>query len=296
VSAHGREFCHQILISFRPSELIWKHFEISHAQRRRFDQHIQRISHVSSSLVPFFRALVTPAPRATQGDLTILPLRANVAGRRQLTRRMKQWSRTNCLKGIIVGSVLVVAIVYVLACCVAIRSHTAAADLVPGLMSGTSLRHSNAEVAPTSTAEDTHLSIRAELGHGSWNMLHRLAAKFPATPTQQQRHEIEQFFGLLGQWYPCDECAEHFRAMLADHPVQSGSHVELTSWLCERHNQVNARLGKPQFPCDAASLKEKWGDCGCSEGGKAGEEGAVEDVPPASKGAVVVAAVKQPKR
>lgn len=30
-------------------------------------------------------------------------------------------------------------------------------------------------------------------------------------------------------------------------------------WVCHRHNAVNKRLGKPEFPCDYANLKKRWG-------------------------------------
>jgi hypothetical protein len=28
--------------------------------------------------------------------------------------------------------------------------------------------------------------------------------------------------------------------------------------MCEQHNQVNEKLGKPLFPCDLAVLDERW--------------------------------------
>lgn len=28
--------------------------------------------------------------------------------------------------------------------------------------------------------------------------------------------------------------------------------------MCEQHNEVNAKLGKPQFPCELAVLDERW--------------------------------------
>ena len=46
---------------------------------------------------------------------------------------------------------------------------------------------------------------------------------------------------------------------------ESASEVDVASrerfsvWVCHRHNAVNSRLGKPIFPCDYASLKQRWG-------------------------------------
>ena len=38
-------------------------------------------------------------------------------------------------------------------------------------------------------------------------------------------------------------------------------------WLCEMHNAVNARLGKPLFTCDVSLLDKRWrtGASGCQE-------------------------------
>ena len=34
--------------------------------------------------------------------------------------------------------------------------------------------------------------------------------------------------------------------------------VELSVWMCEAHNRVNALLGKPAFPCVLSQLDERW--------------------------------------
>lgn len=100
-----------------------------------------------------------------------------------------------------------------------------------------------------------------------------MAAQFPAEPTPQEQADIRQFFKLFGQLYPCEECAGHFRGMLAEYPVQSGSNLELSQWMCKLHNFVNERLGHEQFSCAKEDLQERWGDCGCFEG-SSGEEDA----------------------
>jgi len=43
------------------------------------------------------------------------------------------------------------------------------------------------------------------------------------------------------------------------------SREALSVWLCGQHNAVNARLGKPLFPCDFAALDARWrtGAPGC---------------------------------
>jgi FAD-linked sulfhydryl oxidase len=92
-----------------------------------------------------------------------------------------------------------------------------------------------------------------------------MAANFEAEPTEVQQKQMKTFFNSIGDFYPCDECASHFRGMLEKTPPDVSSNQALSTWLCERHNEVNARLHKSAFKCDATSLKERWGDCGCSE-------------------------------
>ena len=116
------------------------------------------------------------------------------------------------------------------------------------------------------------VSTRVELGRGTWNLLHRMAAKYSASPSAGARAAMAAFFVTLGDVYPCDECAEHFRGMLAAPGADAAladataSGEALGMWLCARHNEVNARLGKPAFPCTPEALAERWGDCGCGEG------------------------------
>ena len=36
------------------------------------------------------------------------------------------------------------------------------------------------------------------------------------------------------------------------------SREALSVWLCRQHNVVNAKLGKPAFPCDFKALDARW--------------------------------------
>lgn len=104
--------------------------------------------------------------------------------------------------------------------------------------------------------------------------------------------QLNTFVKLLGKLYPCDECRKHFeyvglacmynetsiraqiilylsfvlvfyREMIEISPPDTSSNAKFSLWLCERHNEVNRRLGKPEFPCELGPLKKRWGDCGC---------------------------------
>jgi hypothetical protein len=205
-------------------------------------------------------------------------------------------------RAVILG-VLVLAALYVASCCIIwARSSSSASSssttsssffALPFLSGGggdastRGLRQSASGPAAEMTEEERKLAVRQELGRGTWNMLHRMAAQFDKSPTARKRQEAVTFFRLLGEFYPCPECAGHFREMLKEHPVEAGSNRELSLWLCRVHNIVNERLGKPAFPCTLEALKERWGSCGCfdAEGEGNSTAAAAAAAPAADKGA-----------
>ena len=105
--------------------------------------------------------------------------------------------------------------------------------------------------------------IRAELGHSSWTLLHRMAAGFEKSPTAEQTRDMTELFHLFSKYYPCPDCAAHFRELLASHPIDAKDNRHLSVWLCKVHNEVNVQLGKAAFSCALEDLAEKWGSCGC---------------------------------
>ena len=103
---------------------------------------------------------------------------------------------------------------------------------------------------------------RDELGRQSWTLLHSMAAYYPEVPTAAQRSAAVAFLHALGALYPCEHCAEDLRADLAAAPPRAGSRAELSVWMCELHNRVNAKLGKPLWSCDLKALDARWLDGG----------------------------------
>ena len=105
-----------------------------------------------------------------------------------------------------------------------------------------------------------------ELGHSTWTFLHSAAAYYPDAPTSVQRHSMRALLDALPHVYPCSVCAEDLRRVYAtslaneaqrERAVQDGP--SLRTWLCELHNSVNERLGKPIWDCsDAARLAHRW--------------------------------------
>ena len=98
----------------------------------------------------------------------------------------------------------------------------------------------------------------AELGLGTWKLLHSMAAWYPDQPTKKQKDGIRGFFQTLADFYPCTYCAEDFQESLKKSPVEAESRTDLCLWLCKQHNQVNQKLGKPLFECNMKNLDERW--------------------------------------
>lgn len=99
---------------------------------------------------------------------------------------------------------------------------------------------------------------RAELGRSSWSLLHSLAAYYPENPTPSEQEDAKQFITLFSRLYPCSDCAEDLREDLVTLPPRVSSATEFSNWMCQLHNRVNVKLGKPVFDC--SKVFERWRD------------------------------------
>lgn len=97
-----------------------------------------------------------------------------------------------------------------------------------------------------------------QLGRATWTFLHTTAAYYPARPTTQQRANMLNLLHSLPVLYPCSHCASHLGETMRTNPPDVSGRVALSRWLCERHNEVNERLGKDKFDC--AKVDERWKD------------------------------------
>ncbi|CAH0729453.1 unnamed protein product, partial [Brenthis ino] len=97
-----------------------------------------------------------------------------------------------------------------------------------------------------------------ELGTSTWGFLHSMASYFPENPTKSQSDNMNKFFNIFAQFYPCEPCALDFQEDIKKNPPNTKSRDELAKWLCERHNTVNVKLGKPAFDC--SKVHERWRD------------------------------------
>lgn len=108
---------------------------------------------------------------------------------------------------------------------------------------------------PTTAAADCPADVEA-LGRSSWTLLHSMAATYPTSPSPAQQADVVGFVKLFSRLYPCWVCAEDFQAYIRKDPVRAGSRGEFGTWLCDAHNDVNKKLGKPLFDC--SRWEERW--------------------------------------
>lgn len=102
-----------------------------------------------------------------------------------------------------------------------------------------------------------------QLGRATWTFLHTTAAYYPERPTPAQRVNMLSLIRSLPVLYPCTTCASDFGEDMGEHPPDVSGRVGLSRWLCERHNEVNEKLGKQKFDC--LKTDERWKD-GPSDG------------------------------
>ncbi|VVC90418.1 FAD-linked sulfhydryl oxidase ALR [Leptidea sinapis] len=113
------------------------------------------------------------------------------------------------------------------------------------------------EPAPPKPNKECPLD-KEELGNSTWGFLHTMASYYPEKPTKAQSDDMAKFFNIFSQFYPCEPCALDFQNDIKTHPPKTKTRDELAKWLCERHNTVNVKLGKPKFDC--SKVHERWKD------------------------------------
>ncbi|KAL7291150.1 hypothetical protein TKK_0015067 [Trichogramma kaykai] len=118
-------------------------------------------------------------------------------------------------------------------------------------------KSTSADVSASPARKDCPLD-RDELGSNTWSFLHTMASHYPDNPSTEQRKDMKTFFHLLSQFYPCNVCAEDLRDQLKRSPPKTDSQSTLSQWLCAIHNEINVKLGKPQFDCKL--VNERWRD------------------------------------
>eukprot|EP00741_Cyanophora_paradoxa_P012620 tig00020614_g12193.t1 len=97
---------------------------------------------------------------------------------------------------------------------------------------------------------------RDEIGRAGWTLLHTAAASYPRQPTEQDKRAMRTFLLSFTEVYPCAECRKDFQQIVQRHPPRLESREDLSTWVCEVHNEVNRKVGKPAVPC--VGMAERW--------------------------------------
>lgn len=100
---------------------------------------------------------------------------------------------------------------------------------------------------------------RKEVGRATWAFLHTMAAYYPENPTDAQQKEMHDFMLALGRVYPCGYCADRTSEEMVVNPPRTQNQTVFAQWMCEIHNEVNERLGKPVFDCSKVGERWKYG-------------------------------------
>lgn len=79
-----------------------------------------------------------------------------------------------------------------------------------------------------------------------------MAAYYPPQADEAKQTVTYQFLRSFGKVFPCTDCGRDFQRIMTEHPPRLRTRDEFAVWLCEAHNDVNAQLGKPAFPCSEA--------------------------------------------
>ena len=96
-----------------------------------------------------------------------------------------------------------------------------------------------------------------ELGNATWGLLHTIAAYYPNEPSKTRKESTRSFLFLLAEIFPCRVCGEDWKNVLKKMPPVVESHPSFSQWLCRAHNDINIRLGKPEFPCNLVNRRWK---------------------------------------
>ncbi|KAJ2333246.1 Flavin-linked sulfhydryl oxidase of the mitochondrial IMS [Coemansia sp. RSA 2681] len=123
---------------------------------------------------------------------------------------------------------------------------------------------SAASLSTLATAADDDCPPDSQvLGRATWTFLHTMAAYYPERAEPKQQETMKSLLSSFSHFYPCGRCASHLRQEMAKRPPTVDTRQNLSLWLCQTHNKVNAMLGKDEFDC--TKVDERWRD-GPSDG------------------------------
>lgn len=105
-------------------------------------------------------------------------------------------------------------------------------------------------------SQDNKKSEMKYIGKCTWNLLHKMAQRYPIQASKQEQEHMMGFIKSLSNYYPCTVCAEHIQLFINNNPPDVIGSDQLQNWFCQLHNSVNIKLGKPPFNCNF--VKKRW--------------------------------------
>ena len=91
-----------------------------------------------------------------------------------------------------------------------------------------------------SAQQCTQCDEKTELGHSTWYLLHEIVKH--ADPEYEPA--FMNLIKTLSVLYPCEDCKVHISEYISNRRIEMNER-----WICEFHNSVNLRLGKPAYDC-----------------------------------------------
>jgi Erv1 / Alr family len=87
-----------------------------------------------------------------------------------------------------------------------------------------------------------------------WDSLHLMALGFPNNPTREEIQAVHNLLHSMQYLLPCDECKQHFKELLIEHPIPTAELNKLSffEYTVDLHNAVNKRLTKYTWTYDEA--------------------------------------------
>ncbi len=95
-----------------------------------------------------------------------------------------------------------------------------------------------------------------DVGRSTWTFLHSFAANYPEKADDTTQQHAMALLRAMGVVYPCKWCRDDWQQELHKQPPPVQSRAELEQWMCNQHNAVNSKLGKPAFDC--STVHDRW--------------------------------------
>lgn len=94
-------------------------------------------------------------------------------------------------------------------------------------------------------------------GRAAWDTLHIFTFAYPINPCEQDKKNGYQFMISFANMIPCAKCRKHWYDIVRsgiDSPTSDvlASRTNLSSFVVDGHNKVNARLGKRKVTFEQA--------------------------------------------